>query len=213
SSAKSSLTWPIPPANWIAWPSSCVRKSNASAELSRGGTVLQRFGQMLAADLLPFRQVGQRACDLEYAMGGAQGQTQAFAGVFQPLAIRVAQGTVLTQAGKVEKGIGHTLAAHLPLTRVRHFGRGLGSAFTLMQWGVQSGAFTGDGQVQVDTVQQRPGQLGAVALDLLRGAAAAIARVTEIAARAGVHRRDQLKARREAHLVTCPGNHDMAAFQ
>ena len=79
--------------------------------------------------------------------------------------------------------------------------------------GGKGGAFPVDGEVQVDAVQQRPGELGAVALDLLGRAAAAAARVAEIATGAGVHRRHQLEACREAHTAVGAGNDDFASFQ
>lgn len=72
---------------------------SAFAESPRCRSVLQRFSQVGAADRLLARQVGQSARDLEYAMGRAQGQPETFAGVFQPLAIRVAQCAVLAQTG------------------------------------------------------------------------------------------------------------------
>jgi hypothetical protein len=42
---------------------------------------------------------------------------------------------------------------------------------------------------------------------------AAAARLAEMAAGAGVHRRDQLEGGREIGLPTCPGDMDAAAFQ
>ena len=78
---------------------------------------------------------------------------------------------------------------------------------------MQGGGLAGHGQVQVDAVEQRAGELAAVAGDLLRGAAAAAAGIAKIAAGAGIHRRHQLEARREAHLVAGPGDNDLPAFQ
>lgn len=63
-----------------------------------------------------------------------------------------------------------------------HIGTGLAAGLV-----VQGGAFAGHGQVQVDTVQQRPGQLVAVPCDLLGAAPAAACGVAQVAARAGVH--------------------------
>ena len=49
----------------------------------------------------------------------------------------------------------------------------------------------------VDAVEQRPGQLRAVARDLVGRATAPAAVVAEIAAGAGIHRGDELEARGE----------------
>lgn len=101
----------------------------------------------------------------------------------------------------------------MPLAGSRDLGRRLSGAFTFLKGSVQCGAFAGDRQMQVDAIEQWPGQFGAVALDLLRGAATAVARIAQIAARAGVHRRDQLKTRGKAYLVARPGNDDMATLE
>lgn len=79
--------------------------------------------------------------------------------------------------------------------------------------GGKGGAFTVDGEVQVDAVQQWPGELGAVALDLFRRTAATAAGVAEIAAGAGVHRCHQLEACREAHTAAGAGDDNFAPFQ
>ena len=61
---------------------------------------------------------------------------------------------------------------------------------------------------QVDAIEQWSGELRTVALDLLGRAAAAQARVPQVAATTGIHRRDQLKARRESRLARSAGNGD-----
>jgi hypothetical protein len=55
----------------------------------------------------------------------------------------------------------------------------------------------GHPDVQIDAVQQRPAQLALVARHLVRRAAAGLERAAEVAAGAGVHRRDELEAGRE----------------
>ena len=73
----------------------------------------------------------------------------------------------------------------------------------------QSGWQPGDLHMQIDAVQQGPGDTGAVASDLLHGAAAAPARVAQVTAGAGVHGRDQLETRRELGLAGGAGDMDM----
>ncbi len=67
--------------------------------------------------------------------------------------------------------------------------------------------------MQVDTVQQRPGQLAPVALDLLWRALAATGRVTLIAAGTGVHGGNQLEAGGEGQLFPGPGHMDHPRLQ
>jgi len=56
-------------------------------------------------------------------------------------------------------------------------------------------------ELDVDTIGERAGDAAAVARDALRGAAAAPAAVAAMAAGAGIHRRDELEARREIRLA------------
>ena len=67
--------------------------------------------------------------------------------------------------------------------------------------------------MQVDAVHQWPGQAPLIALRLLAFIAAALFRITQVAAGAGVHRRHQLKTGRERHLLSGPGDVHLAGFQ
>ena len=58
-----------------------------------------------------------------------------------------------------------------------------------------------DFDLQVNAVEQRPGDARTVTRNLIRRAAAAPVVMTEIAAGTGVHRRNQLELRREISLV------------
>lgn len=91
------------------------------------------------------------------------------------------------QARQVEKGIGTALAPLLALPGARHLGRGLRGVIPSLRLGVERGAFPGHGQVQVDTIEQRPREFVAIALDLLRGTAAAATGFAQVATGAGVH--------------------------
>ncbi len=168
---------------------------------------------MMAGDLPGLFQVGQGSRHLEDAVGGAQGQVQALAGVFKPGAVGGVQGAVPTQALQVEERVGAALPLKLKAPCPSHFGRGLRTARAYAGRWLQAGGFAGDGQVQIDSVEQGAGQLGAVALNLFWGAAAAATGVTQISTGAWVHRRHQLEARREAHLVMGAGDDDFATFQ
>ena len=64
----------------------------------------------------------------------------------------------------------------------------------------------------VDAIQQRAGDAAAVARNRVGRAMAAAIAVAGVAAGAGVHRRDQLEARRELRLVRGARNHDAAGL-
>src|SRR5712675_1939112 len=55
--------------------------------------------------------------------------------------------------------------------------------------------------MQVQTIEQRTRNPGAIPLHLISSAATSIVRVAEIATRTRVHRRDQLEARRKFRLA------------
>lgn len=141
---------------------------------------------MLALDVLPFVQIGQRPGYLEYAMQGAQGKFQALSGSLQPATVRFGERTVAVHAQQVEVGVGTALAGQLPLPcGADPLADLAGGGFAAAR--LQAGAFAEHADVQVDALEQRSGELAAIALDLLRGAAAAAAGIAEVAAGAGVH--------------------------
>jgi hypothetical protein len=71
----------------------------------------------------------------------------------------------------------------------------------------------GNLDLQVDAVEQRTGDSRPVSGDLIRRAAALVTALAEKAARARVHRRDELEACRETCLSCCPGNVDLPRFE
>lgn len=106
-------------------------------------------------------------------MGGAQRQGEAFAGGFQPVLVDARQRAVLAQPRQVEEGIGAMLALLLALAGGGDQAGGAGGVVALLPGRGEGGGFAGDGQVQVDAVQQGAGEFVAVALDLLGRAATA----------------------------------------
>lgn len=168
---------------------------------------------MLALDVGRVRQVGEGAGHLDQPVRGTQGQPEALAGLLQPMLVVGRQRTVLVEPGQVEEGVGAALASQLPTPGSADFPGGGGTVEPTADGRAQVCGFAGDRQVQVDAVQQRAGEPGPVALDLLRRAAAAVGVVAQVAAGAGVHGRHQLEARREAHPVVGSGDDDLATFQ
>jgi len=132
-----------------------------------------------AFDVHRFVQVGQGACNLQHPMGRPQAQSQALAGIFQPLAVFALQAAMLLHAIEIEVGIGATLASQLLLACLHHpFGE-FGAAWAGLDVSVQSGGFPRHAEVQIDAVEQRAGEFAAVALDLFSGTAAAPGRIAQ----------------------------------
>ncbi len=120
---------------------------------------MQCLLQMLASDRLRLLQVGQGTGDLEQPVSRAQGQCQPLAGMFQPAFIGLRQPAMLTQPWQIQKRVGAALAFFLPFSSVGNLcGRRRGVIAGRLG-GVQRRGFTRDRQVQIDPVQQRPGQL------------------------------------------------------
>ena len=97
----------------------------------------------------------------------------------------------------LQRVVGFTLARHRPLP-------GIGAARLdavggLACWRLHqiSGGQGGHFNMQVDAVHQRAAELALVARHLIGRAAARLLRGAQIAAGAGVHRANELKARRE----------------
>lgn len=67
--------------------------------------------------------------------------------------------------------------------------------------------------VQVDAIQERAADAGAVALDLRGGATALVLRVAQVAAGARVHRGDEHEAARERDLAGAAGDGDVAVLE
>ena len=67
--------------------------------------------------------------------------------------------------------------------------------------------------MKIDTVEQRPGDFGLVIGSAARRARAGKSRITEMAAAAGIHRRDQLDPRREGDMGVGASNADASALE
>ena len=142
----------------------------------------------------PAARSAERARQAEYAHLPARAQALRDGGALQQLA-RVGRDAEALQLGELEPGIGQLLPARsLPVARSGDAGRddvgrlGPVAAERLGVGGV-------DADDEVETVDQRAAEAGAVALDALVRAGAA----AEAAAGAGVGGGDQLHARRKAH--------------
>ena len=67
--------------------------------------------------------------------------------------------------------------------------------------------------MQVDAVEQRPGDTGLIIRGALGGPATSKRRIPQMAAPARIHRRHELHARREGDVRICPGDADVAGLE
>src|SRR5213080_4588897 len=119
---------------------------------------------------------------------------------------------MLSQPRQVEEGIGTTLTPLLPFAGIGDQQGGTGGVIAGWSRRVERRGFASDGQVQVDAIQQRAGELVAIALNLFRRAATTSAGLAEITARAGIHGCHQLEACRETYPVSGSGNDDFTGL-
>ena len=117
------------------------------------------------------------------------------------------------QTRQIEKGIGAALALLLDFTGLGDPLGGAGAAVAGHWRRIERGRLAGDRQVQIDAVEQRAGEFVAVALDHIGRAGTAAAGLAEITAGTGIHRCDQLEARRKSYAVAGSRNHNVPGFQ
>ena len=180
-------------------------------EVAIQAAVLDRFEQVRRLDPLRRRQIGDGSRYFEDAIIGPRRQGE----LLHRLLKQVAQGGInravcadlrVRHAGVGERA-GAFEAGELMIARGLHAGADRGGGFA----GFFIAEF-GDGQgrgfdVQVDAVEQRTADARPVTLDLCGRTTAFVARVAEITAGAGVHRRDEHKvARKGIGLLTVNQN-------
>src|SRR2546426_7266039 len=112
-----------------------------------------------------------------------------------------------------EEGIGLVLARELRLVRLRHPAANSARCFA-GHWRHQL-CFSRRRhfQLDVDAIGKRPRHATAITRDAFGSAAAAAGAVAAMPARAGVHRRNELKTRRELRLARGARDRDPAGFE
>lgn len=158
-------------------------------------------------------QVGDGAGHFQGAVRGAGRPAQARGGSLQELGGGGLQQHMGVDLLAVQGLVGTALALDGALARLGHAladGRGgfAGRGAQQLLRG-QSGHFN----VQVDAVEQRAAELGLVARDLVGRAAAGALHRAEVAAGAGVHGRDHLKACRKFGALRRACNGDASGLQ
>lgn len=121
------------------------------------GAILQRLGQVWTPNGLGLLQISERSCHFQYPVSSTQRQAEPFAGPFEPLLVFGLQLAVAAQSGQVEKRVSAALALQLNAPRIGHLLGDELRRFITGKRGVQRRSLACHGQVQVDTVEQRPG--------------------------------------------------------
>lgn len=130
----------------------------------------------------------------------------------QPAFARHIEAAVTLDFARIEVTVAFLLALELARLRRRHtqaYGR---RAFAALERGERFRRLGRDLDLHVDPVQQRPRDAALVMLYHVRAAAASAGRMAVIAARAGVHRGDQLETGGKFGLARRPRDRDAARF-
>ena len=188
-----------------------------SAELlrqrPRQASILNRLRQMPGGDLIASLQVRDAACDAQHPMVAPRGEVQGLGGAAEQAGAHRIERAKLVEQIALKLRVAHLLALPLAFNGLGNACAPVGGVLALCR--LLQGAHRQGGHLhlEVDAVQQRSGEPAAVLADLRRGAAAYPLRITEVAAGAGIHRRDQLKTGRKSGSPRRPGDMDFAGFQ
>ena len=152
--------------------------------------ILDRLGEVLLADALAPLQVGNGPGNLKDAGEGAGGEAESVGDQLQHSVAGGVQFAVLPEVASVHLGVAVDLRplepVDLDVTGTFHpAGDGRGT-FRLAPVGQVAVADRRDLDVDVDPVEERPGDPGAVALEHDRGAGALVGDVPQVAAGTGV---------------------------
>ena len=181
------------------------------------GAVLDGLGDVARQDLFRVFEVGDGARDAQDAVVGAGGEAELGDGVFHLLFAFAVELAEAAQGARSHLGVAELAerlqAPALALARREDAfaddGRFLG-LLVLRQLLVFHRRHL---DVQVDAVEQRPGDPRQVALDQRRRAGALVQRIAEKAALAGIHGRRQHEARRKGQRHRRPADRDLAVLE
>jgi len=163
--------------------------------------VLDRLQQLRRGDFFRAGEVGDGAGNLEDAVVSPGGEAELLHGLLQQVAEGGVNHAMSADLGVGHAGVGGDAGAGKPCLLAGAGGVGAGAD--------GRGRLSGQRRTQlrdrerrridvdVDTIQERAADAGAIALNLRGRAAALVSGVAEIAARTGVHGRDQHECARQ----------------
>src|SRR5688572_21143404 len=163
--------------------------------------VLDRLGDVLGGDGAFLGEIGDRASHAQYAVVGARGQQQPRERVTQKLVAFSVGGAVAVDLARAEQRVGLALPRQLKQPRPLHAATDRIGGLPRDRRDQFRFARRRHFELDVDAVGERTRDAAAVARDALGRAAAARAAVAAMAARAGIHRSDELETRRKLRLA------------
>jgi hypothetical protein len=182
----------------------------ALAALPIQAPVLDRLGEMLLTNGFTPLQVGNRSRHLEYPGKGAGGESQPVGDQFQHPVPGSVQFAVPPEMAGVHLGVAVNFrppeAISLDAPGAFHPTGNHCGTFRLGPVGQVAIANRGNLHVEVDPVQKRSGDPGAVPLEHYRGAGALVSQISQVAAGARVHGGDQHEAGGIGHGGERPGD-------
>ena len=113
----------------------------------------------------------------------------------------------------LQQMVGRTLALHGPFTRLGHALLHIGTAFAFSRSQQLLRRQRRHFHMQIDAVQQRPADASLIARHLIGRAATGPHARTPVATGAGIHGRNQLKARRKFRALRRPDDGDTPRLQ
>jgi hypothetical protein len=141
------------------------------------------LGDVTGANHLRACEIGDGSCDFEHAVIGACGQRQPGHRRFQQLPRRWFRAAIAFDFTRRQPRIGFAGALQLPFAAaghaLAHAGAGFGGGVAVAERGTFDPRHV---DVQIDTVEQRAGDAGAIAQHLIRRAAAFAGDIAQISA-------------------------------
>lgn len=184
------------------------------------GAVLDGLVEVRERDLGGILQIGNGAGDLEDPIVSAGGEVEIEHGALELLAGRGIEGTMLFDLAVKHAGIDARKSVRVGMEALDLVLAGGGNALAdggggfARRGGVE--LLDAEGRcfdMEIDPVEKRAGNAGAVATDLIGMATTGMTRIAEVAARTGIHGCDEHKAGRKGDLAGAAGNGDLAILE
>lgn len=175
---------------------------------------MQRFSEVGFGDLVALVEVGNGTGDAQGPVIAPGREAQALCSIVGEARARRRQRHKRAQGAGVKVTVQATVeSGGLASTRCTHALRDLVARRTIGPALQVASLDAVDPDLQVDAIDQRPGEPGAIAADEVGIAGASIGAVCTVSTRAGVQGGHQHEARRKTHMAPCSGQRDPPVFE